>query len=97
MPFLLLDESTSGLDTLTENSVQEALDRLGEKRTVLVIAHRLGTIRNADKIIVLKDGRAAEEGTHDELLARNGLYAEMWNMQLHSKSTSASQTNLNLM
>jgi ABC-type multidrug transport system fused ATPase/permease subunit len=85
------------LDTLTENSVQEALDRLGEQRTVLVIAHRLGTIRNADKIIVLKNGRVADEGTHDELLARNGLYAEMWNMQLHSTSTSSSHTNLKLL
>jgi ABC-type transport system involved in cytochrome bd biosynthesis fused ATPase/permease subunit len=82
------------LDTLTENSVQEALDRLGSERTVLVIAHRLGTIRNADNILVLKDGVVAEEGTHDELLDNNGLYAEMWNMQLHATSTSASQVNL---
>jgi len=65
--------------------VQEALDRLGSERTVLVIAHRLGTIRNADNIVVLKDGRVHEEGTHDELLAKpNGVYAEMWNMQLSS-------------
>jgi ABC-type bacteriocin/lantibiotic exporter with double-glycine peptidase domain len=55
---------------------------------------RLMKVRNADKIIVLKDGRAFEEGTHDELLARNGLYAEMWNMQLHSTSTTTSQVNL---
>lgn len=82
--FVLLDEATSALDTITENSVQEALDRLGSERTVLVIAHRLGTIRNADNIIVLKDGVAAEQGTHDELLAANGTYAEMWKMQLHS-------------
>lgn len=67
-PFVLLDEATSALDTITEKSVQEALDRLGAHRTVLVIAHRLGTIRNADNIIVLKDGVAAEEGTHDELV-----------------------------
>jgi ABC-type multidrug transport system fused ATPase/permease subunit len=79
---------------LTENSVQEALDRLGAGRTILVIAHRLGTIRNADNIIVLKEGRVAEEGTHDELLARNGTYADMWNMQLHSTSSSASQVSL---
>ena len=76
------------IDTITENSVQEALDRLGTDRTVLVIAHRLGTIRNADNIIVLKDGRAAEQGTHDELLARKGIYADMWNMQLNSTSSS---------
>jgi len=74
---------------LTESTVQEALDRLGDERTVLVIAHRLGTIRNADNIIVLKDGVAAEEGTHDELLAiKNGHYAQMWNMQLSSSSLS---------
>jgi ATP-binding cassette subfamily B protein len=62
-----------------------ALDSLGSQRTVLVIAHRLGTIRNADNIIVLKDGRVAEEGTHDELMSRkNGIYADMWNMQLNA-------------
>jgi ABC-type multidrug transport system fused ATPase/permease subunit len=71
-------------DTITENSIQEALDRLGAERTVLVIAHRLGTIRNADNIIVLKDGKVAEQGTHDQLLANNSVYANMWNMQLHS-------------
>lgn len=85
-PFILLDEATSALDTITENSVQEALDRLGEQRTVLVIAHRLGTIRNADNIIVLKDGRVAEQGNHDYLMERNGAYTEMWNMQLRSTS-----------
>lgn len=84
----VLDEATSALDTLTENSVQEALDRLGTKRTVLVIAHRLGTIRNADNIIVLKDGVVFEQGTHEELLAKDGLYAEMWTMQLHSNTES---------
>lgn len=93
-PLVLLDEATSALDTLTESSVQEALDRLGSQRTVLVIAHRLGTIRNADNIIVLKDGMVAEEGTHDELLENDGMYAEMWNKQVHSTSTSASQMDL---
>ena len=73
--------------------MQEALDRLGSNRTVLVIAHRLGTIRNADNIIVLKDGTVAEEGTHDELLENNGLYAEMWNKQLHATSNSGSQAD----
>lgn len=62
-------------DTITERSVQDALDRLGSKRTVLVIAHRLGTIRNADNIIVLKDGVVSEQGTHDELLENKGTYA----------------------
>jgi ATP-binding cassette subfamily B protein len=91
-----LDEATSALDTLTENSVQEALDRLGSERTVLVIAHRLGTIRNADNIIVLKNGVAAEQGTHDQLMEKNGIYAEMWTMQLHSNTESqVSLTALN--
>ncbi|VEU36604.1 unnamed protein product [Pseudo-nitzschia multistriata] len=93
-PFVLLDEATSALDTITESSVQEALDRLGSHRTVLVIAHRLGTIRNADKIIVLKDGVVHEEGTHDELLEKDGMYASMWNRQLHSTSNSGSQVSL---
>jgi len=93
-PFVLLDEATSALDTITESSVQEALDRLGSHRTVLVIAHRLGTIRNADNIIVLKDGTVAEEGTHDELVENDGLYASMWNRQLHSTSNSGSQVSL---
>lgn len=94
-PIVLLDEATSALDTLTESSVQEALDRLGEQRTVLVIAHRLGTIRNADNIVVLKDGVVAEQGTHDELLSKpSGVYAEMWNMQLHATSASASSNSL---
>lgn len=84
----VLDEATSALDTLTENSVQEALDRLGSERTVLVIAHRLGTIRNADNIIVLKNGIAKEQGTHDQLLELNGIYAEMWTIQLHSNKGS---------
>ena len=78
-PFLVvLDEATSALDTVTENSVQDALDRLGSDRTVLVIAHRLGTIKNADNIIVLGDGKVAEQGTHEELLLNGGKYAEMW-------------------
>mmetsp|Transcript_19723 Transcript_19723/g.29271 ORF Transcript_19723/g.29271 Transcript_19723/m.29271 type:complete len:704 (+) Transcript_19723:759-2870(+) len=91
-PIVILDEATSALDTITENSVQEALDRLGTDRTVLVIAHRLGTIKNADNIIVLNDGVISEEGTHDELLAKEGQYSDMWNMQLNS--TKGSNTSL---
>lgn len=93
-PFVLLDEATSALDTLTESSVQEALDRLGAERTVLVIAHRLGTIRNADNIIVLKEGKVYEQGTHDQLLLQNGVYSDMWNMQLHSTSGATRQLSL---
>ena len=87
-------QATSALDTITENSVQEALDRLGSDRTVLVIAHRLGTIKDADNIIVLGDGKVAEQGTHDELLEREGKYAEMWNMQLHSVKGNKSSGSL---
>jgi ABC-type multidrug transport system fused ATPase/permease subunit len=94
-PIVMLDEATSALDTLTEASVQEALDRLRADRTVLVIAHRLGTIRHADNIIVLKDGVVHEQGTHDELLSKpSGVYADMWNMQLNSTSASASTNSL---
>jgi len=89
----VLDEATSALDTLTENSIQEALERLGKERTVLVIAHRLGTIRNADNIVVLKDGVVHEQGTHDELLANNGLYYEMWNMQLEGTTSRSASGN----
>lgn len=88
----IFDEATSSLDTITEQSVKEALDRLGSDRTVLVIAHRLGTIKNADQIIVLRDGLIGEKGTHDELLALGGQYAAMWNMQLDS--TRGSQASL---
>ena len=80
-------------DTVTENSVQEALNLLGSDRTCLVIAHRLGTVRNADKIIVLNDGLVAEEGTHEELLAKEGgRYRAMWEMQLHSTSSERGST-----
>ena len=93
-PVSVLDEATSALDTITENSIQEALDRLGKDRTVLVIAHRLGTIRNADNIVVLDDGVVSEQGTHDELLQLDGQYASMWNMQLHHSGSGGSLSQI---
>jgi ATP-binding cassette subfamily B protein len=80
-PILLLDEATSALDAESERSVQEALDRLMQGRTTLVIAHRLATIRSADRILVLEAGRIVEEGTHDTLLDRSGLYARLARLQ----------------
>ena len=80
-PILLLDEATSALDTETEASIQEALRRAGEGRTVITIAHRLSTIADADRIVVLQDGEVVEQGTHDALLARQGRYAALWARQ----------------
>ena len=80
-PILILDEATSALDSHTEREIQDALDRVAKDRTTLVIAHRLSTIIHADNILVLDRGQLAEQGTHTELIARNGLYASLWARQ----------------
>ena len=80
-PILILDEATSSLDNASERLVQEALARLMEGRTTIVVAHRLSTIRDADRIAVLDDGWLLELGTHAELLAKDGLYAHLWRLQ----------------
>ena len=80
-PFLILDEATSNVDTRTEELVQEAMDKLTEGRTSFIIAHRLSTIKNADLILVMKDGNIIEQGNHDELMAKGGFYADLYNSQ----------------
>ncbi|MDD5836256.1 MAG: ABC transporter ATP-binding protein [bacterium] len=80
-PFLILDEATSNVDTRTEELVQKAMDKLMEGRTSFIIAHRLSTIKNANLILVMNEGNIIEQGTHDELMAKNGFYAELYNSQ----------------
>lgn len=80
-PILLLDEATSALDTGTESDIQDALALAGQGRTVLIIAHRLSTVADADRIVVLDDGKIVEQGTHSELLAKGGRYAGLWDRQ----------------
>ena len=80
-PLLILDEATSNVDTRTEIVIQEAMDKLLAGRTSFVIAHRLSTIKNADVILVLKNGDVVEQGNHEELLSLNGVYAELYNSQ----------------
>jgi ABC-type multidrug transport system fused ATPase/permease subunit len=80
-PILILDEATSSLDSISESYIQEAFGELMKGKTTIVIAHRLSTIQKMDRIIVLDNGKIVEEGTHKELLERNGMYADLWNHQ----------------
>ena len=80
-PFLILDEATSNVDTRTEELVQKAMDELTKGKTSFIIAHRLSTIKNADLILVMKDGNIIEQGNHNELMKKNGFYADLYNSQ----------------
>ena len=85
-PMLILDEATSSVDTRTEIQIQNAMDKLMAGRTSFVIAHRLSTIKNADLILVMKDGDIVESGNHSELLKKGGFYAELYNSQFERAS-----------
>ena len=84
-PMLILDEATSSVDTRTELLIQRAMDELTKGRTSFVIAHRLSTIKNADLILVMRDGDVIESGTHEELMQRSGFYADLYNSQFEDK------------
>ena len=87
-PILILDEATSALDTESERLVQQAIERLMQERTVLVIAHRLATVRDADEIIVLDAGRIVQRGSHEELLRAGGLYRRLYDLQFRGEETA---------
>ncbi|GGX11935.1 lipid A export ATP-binding/permease protein MsbA [Pigmentiphaga litoralis] len=91
-PILILDEATSALDNESERQVQASLERLMKGRTTLVIAHRLSTVQNADRIVVLDQGRIVEEGAHAQLMEKNGLYASLYRMQFHDSANSQAAT-----
>ena len=78
---MILDEATSAVDNETEAALQRSIRRISKDRSTLIIAHRLSTVRNADSIVVLDDGKIVESGTHNELVSVNGLYSRLWNVQ----------------
>ena len=80
-PIIILDEATASVDVQTEKQIQHAINNMAGKRTIIAIAHRLSTIRNADMILVIHEGMIKEQGTHEELLTQNGIYAKMLNAQ----------------
>ena len=80
-PMLILDEATSSIDTRTELKIQNAFAKMMEGRTSFIVAHRLSTIKEADRILVMRDGQIIEQGTHESLLEKNGFYAELYNSQ----------------
>ena len=93
-PILILDEATSALDTLTEREIKQSLNELAEKRTTIIIAHRLSTVVEANKILVLDKGKIKEQGTHKQLLRKKGLYADMWSTQQTIKKAEATLKNV---
>ena len=95
-PILILDEATSALDNTTEILIQQSLDELCRGRTTLVVAHRLSTIKNADEIAVISNGQIIEQGTHDELIAQNGMYAELYSLQFRANTGEKFETPDNI-
>ena len=85
-PILILDEATSALDNTTEILIQQALDELCKGRTTLVVAHRLSTIKNADEIAVVDDGSIVEQGTHEQLMEKHGIYYDLYQLQFRANS-----------
>jgi len=88
---LIMDEATSSVDPYTELLIRHALENLLKNRTALIIAHRLSTVRNASRIVVLDQGRIVEEGTHDQLIAKKGLYARLYQMQFRETEATPTQ------